>query len=274
MPMSVPKGKRKDAYSKFEQKMIELHRETAARTQNVPARYQKLLNPPIAYCMNIAYLSVLRADEVRPKTAEKIKERNDLLQKSADALSKLQKPLWTFWNIREYEDRQMAYWSGKINEEILILTNLAGGKTELIQTINRKNLREMMFLDDMSQLQRFTYQKIAHVPQRYYDYISRDILECINCAWYAVLQGNSIIPENRGDVEARRKWLQYAMDYLNAMQRPLYALWNVMNFSENVMDEWAGMIDTELRLLHGVMESDRQRYCDLEVERNEQLMKK
>ena len=54
------------------------------------------------------------------------------------------------------------------------------------------------------------------------------------------------------------------MDNLNAMQRPMVGLWNIMDYSEKIMDEWAGMIDEELRILAGLREADRKRYSGLE----------
>lgn len=263
--MSVPKGKRRSAYSDFEQKMIDLHKMTAERLCAVPVRYKKLITEEVYYYTNTAYWAVLHASEMRPKNKEKINQRNTLLNNAADALQKLQNPLWTFWNISKYDERRMLYWVNLINDEIRILLKISGweGGRKLIQTINWHVVREMVFLDNMSKLQRYTYQKVSHVPRKYYDYVSGEIIQCVNNAWYAALTGNSIIPKNRAEASDREKLFRYAKEQINLMQRPLYALWNVESFSEREMDEWAGMLDGELRLLSGVIEADADRYCDL-----------
>lgn len=263
--MSVPKGKRRSAYSEFEQKMIDLHKMTAERLGTTPARYKKLITEEVYYYTNTAYWAVLHASEIKPKNKDRIEQRNALLDSAVNMLQKLQNPLWTFWNISKYEEKRMAYWAEQINGEILILFKVSGwkGEKKLIQTINWEIVREMVFLDNMSKLQRYTYQKLSHVPRKYYDYVSGEIIQCVNNAWYAVLTGNSIIPKEIEEANEREKLFQYAKEQINLMQRPLYALWNVESFSEREMDEWAGMLDGELRLLTGVIEADAERYCDI-----------
>ena len=70
-------------------------------------------------------------------------------------------------------------------------------------------------------------------------------------------------PRTRKEAQTRDEWLKDAIDNLNAMQRPMVGLWNVMQYSEKIMDEWAGMIDEELRILAGLRDADRKRYSGL-----------
>jgi hypothetical protein len=48
------------------------------------------------------------------------------------------------------------------------------------------------------------------------------------------------------------------------MQRPVLALWNVMSYSENTMDEWAWRLNDVLKLLQGVIKSDKTRFAKLQ----------
>jgi len=43
----------------------------------------------------------------------------------------------------------------------------------------------------------------------------------------------------------------------------MLALWNLMDYSENTMDEWSGLLDEEIRLLEGLKKSDKARYKGL-----------
>ena len=70
-------------------------------------------------------------------------------------------------------------------------------------------------------------------------------------------------PRTKAEAQRRDAWLKDAIDNLNAMQRPLVGLWNIMEYSEAIMDEWAGMIDEEIRILTGLREADRKRYSGL-----------
>ena len=82
-------------------------------------------------------------------------------------------------------------------------------------------------------------------------------------ALYCTLQGNDNFPTTRKQYEARDKYLKRAIDNLNGLQRPLYALWNVMCYSENTMDEWAGQINECIKLLSGLRSSDKKRFGKL-----------
>lgn len=263
--MSVPKGKRKDAYSKFEQKMIDIHKVTTERLESVPVRYQKIINEEIYALTDRAYSNIILADDIKPKSEEKIAQRNSLLQNAIDNLQKLQIPLWVFWDICKYDERRMSYWSGLINEELLILNKIVGdGREEmLIHTINWKSVNEAVFLNNMSELHRYTYGKISHVPKKYYGYVSAEIIKCVDNAWCFLLLGDGIRPEIQKDVKRRASLFQKAKAQLNKLQRPLYALWNVEKYSEREMNEWSGMIDQELKLISGVIKSDVKRYSNI-----------
>ena len=78
-----------------------------------------------------------------------------------------------------------------------------------------------------------------------------------------MFDANNIVPTTQAEADARAKRFQAAIDSLNALQTPLLALWNIMDYSENIMDEWSGLLDEELRLLEGLKKADRERYKNL-----------
>ena len=86
---------------------------------------------------------------------------------------------------------------------------------------------------------------------------------CTN-ALYDVAMANLREPQTKKEAETRDAWLKDAIDNLNAMQRPMVGLWNIMDYSEKIMDEWSGMIDEEIRILTGLREVDRNRYKNLQ----------
>ena len=97
----------------------------------------------------------------------------------------------------------------------------------------------------------------------YKDHLSDQILQFVDDALYCTLQGNDIFPTTKKQYDARDKYIKRAIDNLNGLQRPLYALWNVMLYSENVMDEWAGQINECIKLLSGLRNSDKKRFGKL-----------
>ena len=74
---------------------------------------------------------------------------------------------------------------------------------------------------------------------------------------------NDKMPETREEADARDALLKDAIDNLNAMQRPMLGLWNIAQYSERIMDEWAGLLSEEIRILTGLREADRNRYKGL-----------
>ena len=47
------------------------------------------------------------------------------------------------------------------------------------------------------------------------------------------------------------------------MEQPMFAVFNLMNYSNETMEEIARQIAEEEKLLHGLMESDKKRFSAL-----------
>ena len=240
--------------------MIELHKATSERLSASPARYRKMF-AELYKQSSAAYATVIHSGDIRPKDIDKIAQRDALLEETVKYLQDMQGSLWCFWNICRYDERRMSYWAGIINEELIILAGVVRReeKPRLIDIINWHSVQEACFLDTMSNLHRFTYQKVVHAPQRYYDYVSAEIIRCVDDAWCSLLQGNRIRAETQAEADMRLEYFEQAKTRLNDMQRPLYALWNVEQYSEREMDQWAGLIDAELKLINGLMKSEKTR---------------
>lgn len=133
----------------------------------------------------------------------------------------------------------------------------------MIVALPKSKIQRLAFLQKMSELHKYTYQKIGHAPNDCKDFISGKIADYIDTALCAVVLANHKIPETRAEADKRAGHLQAAIDSLNAMQRPLLALWNIMEYSENTMDEWAGLLDEELKILEGLKKADQARYKDI-----------
>ena len=47
------------------------------------------------------------------------------------------------------------------------------------------------------------------------------------------------------------------------MESPLMAIFNLMNYSDETMEEIAGLVTETAKLLRGIMESDEKRFSNL-----------
>ena len=133
----------------------------------------------------------------------------------------------------------------------------------MFHTLKKGKFQRLAFLGKMAELHRYTFQKTAHAPNDAFDALSVRIDDFATNALYDVVMANDREPKTRAQAQTRDAYLKDAIDNLNAMQRPMVGLWNIMQYSENIMDEWAGMIDEEIRILVGLRDADRARYKNL-----------
>lgn len=129
----------------------------------------------------------------------------------------------------------------------------------MIKPLPYEQIKKAKFLSKISDLHRFTNKKIAHEPIMYKDYLLDRIKNTVDDAFSSVVLGNDGIPESKEAYQNRTKHFRHALQCLNHLQRPLYALWDIQLPSEATMQEWSDLIDDSIKLLQSVMTSDKQR---------------
>lgn len=263
--MSVLKNKRKTAFSEFERQMILLCRYTKDRLNSVPARYKKFINPKIYDPTNKAMTAVILANEQNSRTAQGQKRRLVMFKAAVQQLVSLQKPLLAAWNLLGIEEESTARWADMINREFALIWGVTKWKEAqpMIIALPKRKMEKLEFLKTMAELHRYTYMKIGHAPTHCKDTIGDRIADFVNTALCEIVLANHKIPETKAEATERAAHIQSAIDSLNGLQRPLLALWLIQDYSENEMDEWAGLIDKELRLLEGLKTADAERYKNL-----------
>lgn len=266
--MSVLARKRQQASTEFEMNCARLVKYTVQRADNIPNRYKKFIRPRLCKLANLAYYNAIMANEADARTQAGRKERAKLFDASISALGKMYKPLVVYWSLFGTSEGGKKEWSDLINREIALLNGAAGYQAgervlPMIETLEMNYSKDRQFINKMRELHKFTYSKICSVPLEYKDHLSDAILYMVDEALFCTLRGNGNIPRSKKEYEIRDKYFRKAIDSLNGLQRPLYALWNVMEYSENVMDEWAGLINEAIKMIQGVRKSDKSRFGTL-----------
>lgn len=265
--MSVLARLRSTAPTEFEMNCERLVKYTVGRMDSLPNRYKKFVRPKIMTPLMGAYHDVIIANETSWKSENGRKERVQLFERALRRLSMLQRPLVVYWNLKNTKQGGIDEWVNLINREIALINGAAkrkeGDPVLYIRSYQMAYSDDHIFLNRMRDLHKYTYSKICTVPLEYKDHLSDAILKYVDDALYLVLEGNRSIPTSKAEYERRDKCFRQAVSNLNGLQRPLYSLWNVMNYSENVMDEWACAIDEEILLIQGVRKSDRERFRHL-----------
>ena len=116
------------------------------------------------------------------------------------------------------------------------------------------------FVDNARKLEIFTIQKCSKFPKRYRFSLSEKIINIATDVYTNVATGNSIHISNFNEYELRRNSFSAARHSLQAMVGLIELSDEVFGIKANVMEEWMRMIDKELRLLQGVIRSDKKRY--------------
>ena len=264
--MGVLRSRRGLAYSEFERRMWKIHINLESRMHALPARYKKHVCDKVYEPMNKAYSALIIADEQKGSAQAAKDKRQTCFRAAIHYLTQMEKPLMCFFNIRDISADGANEIEKALNLEIALIFGAAGWDKEekpVIHILHKEKFKRLAFLGKMSELHRYTFQKTAHAPNDCFDALSTRIDDYATNALYAVVMANIKPPETRAEAEARDAWIKDAIDNLNAMQRPMVGLWNIMQYSERVMDEWAGMIDEEIRILTGLRDADRKRYSGL-----------
>lgn len=264
--MAVIRRKRAVAYTEFERQTENICKELKSRLESLPARYHKYLDRRIYEPASHAYSAVILANEQETRDEQGQAKRLSLFCTALEQLGKLQRPLLAYFNIKDSKEGGMKQIADMVNREYGLLYGVMGRKDKppMFLTLPKQKIKNLQFLGVMCRLHKYTYQKIGHAPNDCTDFISMRIAEFADTALYHVVMANHKIPTTRQEADARAQHLQSAIDCINGMQRPMLALWNLMEYSEKTMDEWAGLLDEELKLLEGLKKADKARYKGLE----------
>lgn len=263
--MSVLSRFRSEASTEFEMNAVRLHRYTYQRLSAVSHRRQKYVCTQIQRLISSMYCDVIMGNEQQCRTEAGRSVRNHLLSRAIRTLARLQDPLIVFASLNDSADGGMQEWVGMINKEIALLDGVIGYQTEsrtlpLLEVYDLKYTQDAIFVQKMRQYHKYCYEKAIRVPVQYKEYLTESMLRMADDALVCVIKGNKKVPANKQEYEYREQMFQRAIRDLNSMQRPIYALWNIMLYSEAVLDEWSGQLEECLKLLRGVMKSDKQRF--------------
>ena len=83
-------------------------------------------------------------------------------------------------------------------------------------------------------------------------------------AFYFLILANQKIPETKDEYEKRRAYISESISCLKRMNRSLLFYFNLMKYSERIMNEWSDMLVQELKMLYALQQSDKERFSMLE----------
>lgn len=129
---------------------------------------------------------------------------------------------------------------------------------------SQRGVSDMEFLNTARKLEIFTIQKCVNtIPKRYTFYIGQHLAESATTVYASVKKANSVYPTNPHEVQIRRDYFIKAYVELQNLISQIEVAYELLHFDTKVLEEWSALIATEISLVKGVMEKDKERYKKL-----------
>jgi hypothetical protein len=131
------------------------------------------------------------------------------------------------------------------------------------QIKSKRKTSSAQFLETALQIQITTLRRVAKFPKRFTYLLSVHLTDAAARGFEQVKKANSIYPRNRHEAQIRRDCLIKAYaEYQHLISQILVAE-EMFDASENGIVQWIKLINEELSLIKGLMDSDARRYRDL-----------
>lgn len=264
--MAVLRSKRQIAKTEFENTFANLYQFTMSQTVAVPKRRRKWLCKELNKIMNLLYREIVEInDYYHPERSKKIEHVDQTIESAISHLYALEKPLMVMWNVQRYKTDKIARWAELINREIFLLNKIhkCDERTDSVMILDWRAIDAAEFLKNMSELHRYTHSKVANAKMDYDDTAGALLVCTVDDAFYCLIQANKRIPTTRKQYEKRREYISQAITCLKELNRHLLSYFNLMQYSERVMNEWSLLLTQELKLLFAIQKSDKKRFGSL-----------
>ena len=127
----------------------------------------------------------------------------------------------------------------------------------------QRSVSEMEFIRNARELQIFTIRKCKKFPTRFSFYVSIPLANASMRVYEYVKRGNSINPANQHEVQMRRDCFLKANAELYSIISQIEVAEELFGLNKDMMREWTSLVDREIALVKGAMDSDKRRYKNL-----------
>lgn len=122
---------------------------------------------------------------------------------------------------------------------------------------SKRSLSKMEFVDNAEKLEVYTITHCAKFPKKYTFTLSNEIVGYTREIYNNVCSANEY-PNSIEDYKRRAKLFAYTVELLKKVVRQLRIADQIFGIKATVMKDWMDLIDKELRLVSGIICSDRE----------------
>ena len=123
-----------------------------------------------------------------------------------------------------------------------------------------RNISTMQFLKTARDLEIFTLQKTKGFPTRWRVDLASPLVADTRFVYERLKMANNLWPTNSHEAQIRRDYLLQARGRLDSFIAQLEIACEVCDIGEKVLRSWSAMAAEEIKLIGGVLESDRKRF--------------
>ena len=121
----------------------------------------------------------------------------------------------------------------------------------------------LSFLYKARELHKYTIQKCVGFPKRYTFYVGQPLADLATEVHLETKKANGIYPKNKKEAQLRRNHLLEARASLQAIVAQIELASDLFDIESKTKLYWMSLVDEEIKLLSGVLESDKTRFKNL-----------
>lgn len=266
--MSVMVKDRHLAKSQFENTFEKFYLDTTRILHGTSKRRQSSICEDLTYLINTMYDHIMVISEHRfAKSSRARKLRHDNVIAALQMIPQLEKYTMVYSNVTCKPFAKQCNWVSTLNVEVKLLNGLLDNESEKIEYIvgvlDWEKIKSFKVLSNMSYLHRFVHGKTVRAKGTLQNGASPHLQSLADDAFYSIMHANKYIPQTAEQRDDRLKELSHALDCLREMERHTLSFFNIMGYSDSVQKDWTDSLVLELRLLSGLIESDKTRFKNL-----------
>jgi hypothetical protein len=247
------------------------------KLRNLPKRYRHFLGEPFNNILNEIYEGIMKMTSLyldgKPTSIERYRLGIGILKK-IEIVKSLSYTMWNLSSDRKNEikfikQKSREFWTESLNKEIGLLSGVIkkcngykknGVEVSFMKSFTYTQIKEIVFLNKLAQLQRIVYKIAIQTSKDYKDAQVEMLVKLSRSAFYNAVEGNAVFIEDETSYKKRKRLFSDAIGDLYAMSRPIRELSCFDMISEKDLEEMCNLITDSIRLIRAIKNSDEEKY--------------
>lgn len=247
------------------------------KLRHLPKRYRHFLGKPFNETLNEIYGDIIKMTTLYLNGKSTSVERYRLgisILKKLDSIKSLSYTMWNLSSDRKNEikyikESSRKFWVDSLNKEVGLLVGVIkkcngykknGVEVSFMKSFTYTQIKEIVFLNKLAQLQRIVYKIAIQTSKDYKDAQVEMLVKLSRSAFYNAVEGNAVFIEDKTSYKKRKRLFSDAIGDLYAMSRPIRELSCFDMISEKDLEEMCNLITDSIRLIRAIKNSDEEKY--------------